>query len=72
MYCTYCRSHEHTIKNCPKTWGGSTNRQHMYCTYCASREHNIEACPKTYAGNAARAWHPDTVADHYIKDRRHR
>lgn len=40
----------------------------MRCSYCGSRQHNVRACPKTWSGNAARAWHPDTVADDYRTD----
>jgi len=40
----------------------------MHCSYCGSKKHNIKGCPKTYAGNAAHAWHPETIADDYIKD----
>ena len=68
MRCTYCGSLQHSTKNCPKTWGGSANRMHMHCSYCGSKKHNIKGCPKTYAGNAAHAWHPETIADDYIKD----
>jgi len=69
MFCTYCWSKQHTIKNCPKTWAGSSRRAGMRCSYCGSTEHNIKACPKTWHGSAVRAWHPDTVADDFIKDR---
>lgn len=41
----------------------------MHCSYCGARDHDINACPKTFSGNAARAWHPHTVADHFIKNR---
>lgn len=68
MRCTYCGSHLHTIKNCPKTWGGSINRAHMHCTYCGSNKHNIKGCPKTHAGSAAHAWHPESIKDDYIID----
>ena len=68
MYCVYCGSKKHTVKNCPKTWGGSARRAHMHCSYCGSNEHNVNACPKTWGGNAARAWHPESVADDFIKD----
>lgn len=44
MRCTYCGSRLHTVENCPKTWGGSVNRQRMRCTYCGSRKHNYPAC----------------------------
>lgn len=59
----------HTVANCPKTWGGSANRRVMRCSYCGRKDHNIEACPKTFEGNAARAWHEETVADHFVRDR---
>ncbi len=68
MRCTYCGSTLHTATNCPKTWGGSANRNNMHCTYCGSKEHNVKACPKTFSGNAARKWHPDSVKDDFIKD----
>ena len=69
MRCGYCGSSRHTLANCPKTWGGQANRNAMRCSYCGSREHNVEACPKTWSGNAARAWHPESVANHFVKDR---
>lgn len=69
MRCSYCGSHQHTLKNCPKTASGQSNRLHMRCTYCGSKEHTITACPKTFNGSAARAWYPDQVADEFIKDR---
>lgn len=69
MRCTYCGSGLHTIALCPHTWGGSAARNRLRCTYCGGTDHDIKACPKTYSGSAARAWHPDTVADHFIKDR---
>ena len=69
MRCTYCGSNLHTKRNCPKTAGGQSNRLHMRCGYCGRRDHEIEACPKTFGGNAARAWHPDSVADYFVKDR---
>jgi len=68
MYCEYCGSHKHTIKNCPKTWGGSVKHTHMRCGYCGSKKHNTKACPKTWGGNAARAWHPETVKDDFVED----
>ena len=43
----------------------------MRCSYCGSKEHNVEACPKTWGGNAARAWHPESVADHFVEDRKY-
>jgi len=70
MYCTYCGSRGHTERLCPKTHGGSAARLHLRCTYCGRRDHEIEACPKTRSGNAARAWDPDSVADHFVLDRR--
>jgi len=69
MRCTFCGSKEHNIKNCPKTWSGSANRNNMRCTFCGSKEHNVMACPKTFSGNAARAWHPESVADDFVEDR---
>lgn len=69
MYCTYCGSHRHTEELCPKTHSGSAACTHLRCTYCGGRDHDINACPKTYGGSAARAWHPDTVADHFVVDR---
>ena len=69
MRCTYCGSNRHTYALCPKTHGGSVARLHLRCFYCGSRDHDDKACPKTYDGNAARAWHPETVADHFILDR---
>lgn len=69
MRCTYCGSERHTYRNCPKTWGGSALHARMRCSYCGAGSHEIEACPKTWGGNAARAWHPDSVADHFVKDK---
>lgn len=69
MRCTYCRRPGHTESLCPKTHAGSVARQHLRCSYCGGRDHDVQACPKTHAGSAARAWHPDSVADHFIKDR---
>ncbi len=68
MYCGFCGSHDHTIKNCPKTASGQANRNAMYCGYCGSKKHNTNACPKTFYGNAVRAWHPEAVEDDFIKD----
>ena len=68
MRCTYCGSNQHTELNCPKTWGGSVNRLKMYCTYCGSIKHNVPACPKTFSGNADRTWHPEKVANDFVKD----
>lgn len=68
MHCTYCGKKTHAAQNCPHTAAGQSNRNAMRCTYCGSREHNIEACPKTYGGSAKRAWFPDDVADHFVKD----
>jgi len=70
MRCTYCGSGSHTKPNCPSTWSGSVRHAHMRCTYCGGRDHEIQACPKTYSGSAARAWHPDRVAAHFVKDKR--
>lgn len=44
--CTYCGSHEHTVENCPKTWGGQANRNAMRCGYCGGRDHKNTSCPK--------------------------
>jgi hypothetical protein len=68
MRCSYCGKKTHTIKNCPSTANGQSNRLHMFCTYCGSKQHNITACPKTFSGNAARAWHPNNVADDFVED----
>jgi hypothetical protein len=68
MYCTYCGASTHTVALCPKTANGSAARMHLHCGYCGSNKHDIQACPHTYNGNAARAWHPDTVADHFKRD----
>lgn len=70
MRCTYCGRPGHTEANCPKTHAGSVARQHLHCTYCGGKEHAVKACPKTWGGDAARAWHPDSVADHFIEDRK--
>jgi hypothetical protein len=42
----------------------------MHCTYCGAKDHEIEACPKTWSGNAARAWNPESVADHFVLDKK--
>jgi hypothetical protein len=68
MRCTYCGAHTHTYALCPKTWAGSSARMHLRCAYCGARDHDITACPKTWSGSAARAWHPETVEDHFIQD----
>ena len=70
MRCTFCGKKTHTIKNCPKTWSGSVNHARMRCTYCGAKDHEIEACPKTWSGNAARAWNPESVADHFVLDKK--
>jgi hypothetical protein len=69
MRCSYCGSAWHTKALCPNTYGGSAARNNLRCTYCGGKDHDIKACPKTFDGNAARAWHEDSVADHFIKDR---
>ena len=46
MWCSYCGSNLHTIENCPKTWGGQSNRNKMRCSYCGSNKHNIGGCYK--------------------------
>lgn len=48
--CTYCGSHQHTTKYCPKTSTGSSNLHNRYCSYCGSREHDTKYCPKTWEG----------------------
>ncbi len=68
MHCSYCWSKRHTIKNCPKTWGGQANRNRMHCSYCWSNKHNVAACPKTWHGSAVRAWHSYTVEDDFVED----
>ncbi len=62
MWCGYCGSKDHTIDNCPKTWGGQANRNAMRCGYCGSTNHNRPACPKTVAE------HNRKPSD-YVKDR---
>jgi len=68
MYCSFCGSRNHTIRNCSKTHSGSVNRMHMGCSFCGGKNHNVQACPKTHSGSAARAWHPETVSDNFIED----
>ncbi|RUJ18168.1 hypothetical protein IPC371_19880 [Pseudomonas aeruginosa] len=68
MYCSYCGSNAHTKALCPGTYSGSARRANLRCTYCGAKDHDIKACPKTYAGNAARAWHPESVKDHFYGD----
>ena len=68
MYCSFCGSHQHTIKNCPRTYSGQANRRSMRCGYCGSTTHNINACPKTWGGSARRAWHKESIENDYIKD----
>ena len=68
MYCTYCGSGRHTLKNCPKTWDGQASRVQMRCTYCGARDHNVAACPRTYEGSAVRAYRPSTVEDDFVLD----
>jgi hypothetical protein len=69
MRCTYCGSGQHTYALCPKTWGGSAARMHLRCSYCGGRDHAIDACPRTFHGNGARTYHPESVADHFVKDK---
>jgi hypothetical protein len=69
MRCHYCGSYTHVVENCPKTWGGQTNRAQMHCTYCGARNHNLRACPKTFEGNANRAWHEDEIEKDFVKDK---
>jgi len=68
MWCSFCGSNRHTIKNCPKTWNGQANRNHMRCSYCGSRKHNINACEKTFNGNANMAWNKVKIKDDYVMD----
>lgn len=68
MRCTFCGSNLHTIKNCPKTWNGSANRNNLHCSYCGSNKHSIKGCPKTFEGSANRAWHPDLIQNEFISD----
>lgn len=46
QWCSYCGSHAHTAKLCPKTWGGQGNRNALRCGYCGGRDHSNESCPK--------------------------
>ena len=69
MYCSYCGSNLHTITNCPKTWGGSSNRNNMRCSYCDGRDHNINACPSTFEGNANRRWNEEKIKNDFVKDK---
>ncbi len=69
MRCSYCGSLYHTVALCQKTWRGSARRLTLYCSYCGANDHDIKACPKTWSGNANRAWHEDSVADHFVKDK---
>jgi hypothetical protein len=68
MWCSYCGATTHSKALCPHTWSGSCKRINLYCSYCGEKDHEIEACPKTWPGNAARAWHEESVADHFVKD----
>jgi hypothetical protein len=68
MRCSYCASAGHTLALCPKTAAGQSRRLHLRCAYCGARDHDVKACPKTYDGNAARAWRPESIADHFRKD----
>jgi|HubBroStandDraft_6_1064221.scaffolds.fasta_scaffold00056_14 hypothetical protein len=69
MHCTYCGSNLHSYACCPKTYSGSMRRLLLRCVYCGGTDHNINACPKTWSGSASRSFHPDTVADHFVKDK---
>jgi hypothetical protein len=69
MYCTYCGSALHPLRFCPHTYAGQTNRVHLRCSYCGQRDHEREACPKTWAGSSVRAQYPETVEEHFIKDK---
>jgi len=68
MRCSFCGSNLHTIKNCPKTFSGQSNRRNMRCAYCESKQHTIEACPKTWKGSSNLAWHKDKIEDDFILD----
>ena len=68
MYCSFCRSNKHTMKNCPHTYQGQINRMNMRCTYCGSNKHNVKGCPLTYEGSAKRAWHEREIDNEFIKD----
>lgn len=68
MWCSYCGSVMHTIKNCPKTFSGSANRSSMRCSYCGSRKHNISACPATHSGSANRLWNQKSIENDFLKD----
>lgn len=68
MYCNYCGSNKHSLKNCPKTWDGSINRKNMRCAYCGNKKHDINACSKTWGGRANITWHKDKIDDNYILD----
>ena len=61
MYCPYCGSHKHTLKNCPHTWPGQTNRRNLYCIFCGSHKHNVNGCPKRFV------YDPNNIDD-YVKD----
>lgn len=49
--CTYCGSHQHTVANCPKTWGGSVRRHTLHMATVVRRgihptpAHIIPAAP---------------------------
>lgn len=69
MYCSYCGSREHTIKNCPKTWSGQANRASMRCSYCGSKKHILKTCPKTFQGNGNMSpWNKHKFKNDYIED----
>ena len=46
MRCTYCGSHQHDTKYCPKTWEGQGNLNARRCDYCGSKAHEYQDCPK--------------------------
>lgn len=69
MFCSYCGSRNHMVKNCPKTWGGQANRNRMRCSYCGSQKHNLQACTKTFQGNGNMSgWNKHRFENEYVKD----
>ena len=69
MRCGYCGSAFHEINLCSGTWSESSNRSNLRCTYCGAKDYDIHACPKTRSGNVARAWNPESVSTHFVKDK---
>lgn len=63
MSCTYCGSRQHTIKNCPKTWAGGSNRQQLRCGYCGEAGHNSMACPHNASASRRRKLNDDFFLD---------